>query len=84
MVLLWRANADTSADPKPVTYDGSNGSDVSKFLFVYENIIMRGKPDEDKAGSILYHLEGSAFDYYYDIYSHNGSLTEAASNWDGV
>ena len=84
MVLLWRADADTSAGPNPVTYDRSNGSDVSMFLFVYENIIMHSKTDEEKAGSILCHLEGSAFGYYYDTYSHNGSLTEAVSDWDGV
>ena len=84
MVLLWMADADTSAGPNPVTYDGSNGSDVSKFLFVYDNIIMRGKADEEKAGAILCPLEGAAFDYYYDKYSHNGSLTEAASDCDGV
>ena len=84
MVLLRRTNADTSAGPNPVTYDGSNGADVSKFLFVYDNIIMRGKSDKEKAAAILCHVEGAAFDYYYDTYSHSGSLTEAASNWDGV
>ena len=45
---------------------------------------MRGKPDEEKAGAIVCHFEGDAFDYYYDTYSHNESLTEAASNWNGV
>ena len=41
---------------------------------------MHFKPDEKKAGAILCHLEGAAFDYYFDTYSHIGSLTEAASN----
>ena len=45
---------------------------------------MRENPDEEKAGAILSHLEGAAFDYYYDTYSHNGNLTEAASNWGGA
>ena len=84
MVLLWSAGADSSAGPKPDIYEGSNEFDVSKFLFVYKNIIMRGKSDEEKAGAILCHLDGAAHDYYYDTYSHNGNLTEATSDWDSV
>ena len=72
MVLLWSANAESSAGPNPDIYGGSNEFDVSKFLFVYKNIIMRGKSDEEKAGAILCHLDGAAFGYYYDTYSHNG------------
>lgn len=50
-------------------------------MFAYENIIMCGNFDEEKAGAILCHLEGAAFDYFYDTYNHNGNLTEVSSGW---
>ena len=62
-----------------VAYDGEG--DVMKFLFVYENIIMRRKWNEEKASQVLCHLIDSAFDVYYATYSQDGVLVEAVSDW---
>lgn len=83
MVLLWRDDAG-DAGPSPFIFNGASDSDVTKFLFVYENVVMRGKSEEDKAGSILCHLEGAAFDFYYETYSRDGGLSEAAGDWKEV
>lgn len=47
-------------------FNGSGEKDVGKFFFVYENVTMRGKSDDDMAASFLCYLEGEAFDFYYD------------------
>ena len=56
MVLLWRADADSRAGPSRLLFDGKNDADVATFFFVYENIVMQSKSDEDKAGELLCYL----------------------------
>ena len=84
MVLLWRADANSQAGPASLAFDGKREADVAKFFFVYENVVMRGKSDEDKAGELLCYLQGEAFDYYYETYSQNGGLNEAARDYQAV
>ena len=69
MVLLWRADANSQAGPASLVFDGMHEADVAKFFFVYENVVMTGKSDEDKAGELLCYLQREAFDYYYETYS---------------
>ena len=42
MALLWRADASDQAG-SPISFDESSNSDVIKFFFVCENIVMRRK-----------------------------------------
>lgn len=44
-------------------YDGLEESDVTNFPFMYENVLMHGKADEENAGSVLDHLGGAIFDF---------------------
>ena len=93
MELFWRADADSQAGPSRLVLDGKNDADVAKYFFVYENIVMRSKSDEDKAGELLCYLQGDAFEFYYsstavgvvyDTYSRNGKLTDDAGDYQAV
>ena len=52
MVLLWRADASSQANTASLVFEGKKGADVSKFRFVYANVLMTGKSDTDKAGEL--------------------------------
>ena len=84
MVLLWRAHANIRAGPVSLVLDGKHGADVTKFFFVYKNVLMRGKSDEDKAGELLCYLQWEVFHYYYETYSQDGGLNETASDYQAV
>lgn len=66
------------------TFDGSTSSDVKKFFFFFDNVVTRGKPDEDKATELLSHLDGRAFDFFYEKFAEDGGLKPSASNYKGV
>ncbi len=38
--------------------------DAKKFFYVYENVLMKGKTDEEKAYMLVAHLNAEAFEYY--------------------
>lgn len=80
MVLFWGSHGNSKAGPASLVFDGKQEADVAKFFFVYGNVVVKGKSDEDKSGELLYYLQGEAFDYYYETYSQNGGLKEAASD----
>ena len=84
MVLLWRADANSQAGPASLVFDSKHETDVVKFFFVYENVVMRGKSDEDKTGELLCYLQGEAFDYYYETYRQDGGLNETARDYGAV
>ena len=82
MVLLWRADdPNQQAGPSTAKMDGALSSDVKKFFFFFENVAMRGKSDEEKALELLAHLEGEAFDFYYETFAEDRALTEEAMNY---
>ena len=66
MVLLWRADADSMVGPSRLVFDIMQAGDVARLFFVYENVMMRGKADEDNAGELLRYLQGNAFEFFYD------------------
>ena len=68
MVLLWGADAREQAG-FPASFDVSSNSDFVKFLFLCENVVMRGKSEEDKAAGPLCYLQQEAFNLYYSSYS---------------
>lgn len=72
------------ANPSSLVFGGKQGADIAKFLSVYENVVMRGKTGTDKAGKLFSYLQGEAFDLNYDTYSHNGELTDEASDYQAV
>ena len=58
MELLWRADANSQASPSSLVFDATKEADVLMFLFVYENVAIRGKPDTEKVGELLHYLQG--------------------------
>ena len=86
MVLLPRRGNDdgATAGPSSVTYDRTAEMDVGKFFFVYENVTMRMKSEDEKAAEIICYLEGDAFDFYYETFAQNGLLAEDAKDFDKV
>lgn len=77
MVLLWRYS-----DPSTILFDRT--SDIRKFFFYYENVAVATKSDEEKARKLLFHLQGSVFDLYYDRFVENGSLAESAEDYSTI
>lgn len=45
-----------------------------KFLFIFENVAMRWKSDENMAPGLLGFLEKDAFEFYFDTFDIQGSL----------
>lgn len=52
-----------------VSFDGPSSSKIACFLFAYENVIMRGKSDEENALQLLCHVECAVFDRYYEDFA---------------
>lgn len=66
-LLFSRADTDDRAGSSiAVKHNGKRNSDGKKFLFFYEKRIMSDKTATEKVRLILCHLEGAAFDFYYD------------------
>ena len=55
-----------------------------RVFFVFENVVMRGKSDEEKAGELLCYLQSESFDYYYENYSQDVGLTVTASDYQAL
>ena len=57
---------------------------VEKFFFYFENVATRMKKPEEQAVGLLGSLVGDSFDFYYDDYATNGSLSDASNNYAAV
>lgn len=79
MIILRRTD---TCGARAVVFDGMR--DVRKFFFFYENAILASRIDEEKLLSLLGHLDGDAFDFYYNTSACNGELKEGASNYISV
>lgn len=66
------------------TFDGSPSANIHKFFFYFEQVVMRGKPEEEKAVSLLSFLEGDAFDLYYDSFAKDGEPLDSAKDYSAV
>lgn len=69
MVLVWRIDANSQAGLVFLAFDGKHGKDAAKIFFVYKNVSMKVKTEEDKARELLCYLQEEVFDYYYETYS---------------
>lgn len=50
--------------PPKVIFDGTNGTDVKGSLFLYDNVVMRGKSDDENAVTLYAYLEKDARSAY--------------------
>ena len=80
MVLLWKADAGDEAGSL-ISFDGSTNADVVKFFFAYENVVMHGKSEEDKAAELLCYLQQEAFEFYCSTYGKECTLSDAANDF---
>lgn len=65
-----------SEHPATVRFDGRYDSDANKFIFMFENVLTRGKEDEYMAMEFMCHLEGTAIDFYYEKIYGDGSVPD--------
>ena len=56
------------------TFSGEATEDVKKFFFYLENVTMKEKKEEERATDLLQHLEGEAFDFYFDNFAEAGIM----------
>lgn len=52
-------------------FDGSPASDVKKFCFFFDNVVIRGNPDEEKAAQLLSHRDDKPFEFLYERFEEN-------------
>lgn len=45
-------------------FDDSASSNVRKFFLYYENVLMKNKTNEEKAGELFSHLDCAAFAFF--------------------
>ncbi len=59
--------------------------DVKKFSFLFEHVIARGTRDESELGGLLLaHLEGPAFEFFYDKYAYEDKLSDEVKDFEAV
>ena len=68
---------------KPFCFNGSN-MDVNKFFFIYDNVVKQGKQNDQKALDLITFLYGLAFDFYYETYAEDETLSSVASDYPTV
>lgn len=80
MVLWWKAGGqfseDSSSNSSVFIFDGTK--DVCCFSFYFEKLVMVAKEYEEKAMKLLAHLDGAAFDFYYDSFARDSVLISEA------
>lgn len=70
--------------PPRVYFDGTKDADVEEFLFMYDNVVMRGKSDEEKAATLFAYLEGDAKSAYRSKFISGWSLSEEGKDYTVV
>ncbi len=55
--------------------------DAKKLFYMYENVLMKGRTDEEKANRLVTHLNAEAFENYFDHFTDENTLTEEAKSF---
>ncbi len=55
--------------------------DAKKFFYVYENVVMKEKTEEEKADKMVAFLKADAFDYYFAYFNEDNAPTEAMKSF---
>lgn len=66
------------------TFTGKCGANVEAFHFTYDNVLMRGKNEEDKAACLLAYLDGEARASYRANFIAGWSLSEKSRDYGAV
>ena len=62
------------ASPSELKYHFNGKEDAKKFFYVYENVIMKNKIEEERADSLVACLDVKAFEYYFDNFTEDNAL----------
>ena len=62
----------------------SGEEDALKFFYVFENVDMRGKSDEENAVELVACLSGEAFQFYYENFTYDNGPTKEAKSFRSV
>ena len=65
-------------------YHFSGKEDAKKFFYVYENVVMKTKTEEEEADSLVAYLDGVAFEYYFDNFAEDKAPNEEARSFQNV
>lgn len=69
MVLSRNTGKGAIADTSIFNFHDSTEKNVEKFFFAYESVTGQEKDEEEKAANLRKYLQGSAFDFYYNIFA---------------
>lgn len=58
------------------SFDGKGSA--RKFFYLYENVVIKVRSDEEKDERIVAYLTGDAFEYYFDNFTEENPSTEDA------
>lgn len=78
MVLLWRGDQENSF----LRFSGKSG--IKKFLLVFERVCSQKQTEVIKVDTLQRYLHGEAFDFFYDSFKANGTLTEDGKDYERV
>ena len=65
-------------------YHFNGKENTKKFSYVYENVVMKTKTDEERADSLVAYLDGEAFVYYFDNFTKDNAPNEEAVSFQKV
>ena len=62
----------------------SGKEDPKKFFYVYENVVMKTKAEEEKADSLVPYLDVEDFEYYFDNLTEDNAPNKEARSFQKV
>ena len=65
-------------------YHFSGKEDAKNFFYVFENVVMKNKTEEEKADRLVAYLDGEAIEYYFDNFKEDNALNEEARPYQKV
>ncbi len=70
--------------PSNLKFQFDGKEDAKKFFYVYENVLIMGKTDEEKEDRLVAHLNAEAFENYFDHFTDKKAPTEEAKSFQLV
>ena len=64
------------ASPSEHKYHFNGKEDAKNFFYVYENVVMKNKIEEEEADSLIAYLDGEAFEYYFGNFTEHNAPNE--------
>ena len=72
------------ASPSELKYHSNGKEDAKKFFYVFENVGMKNKTEEQKADSLVAYLDGETFECYFNNFTEDNPPNEEARSFQKV